>query len=47
MRGLRREIVSVGPGRQLAWLGLLALTMALAGCRSVSEIGRDCLELVP
>lgn len=23
------------------------LTMALAGCRSVSEIGRDCLELVP
>src|SRR4029079_8406548 len=23
------------------------LTMALAGCRSVSEIDRDCLELVP
>jgi lactate 2-monooxygenase len=23
------------------------LTMALAGCRSVSEIERDCLELVP
>ena len=38
MRGLRREIVSVGPGRQLAWLGLLALTMALAGC-ATSSVG--------
>jgi hypothetical protein len=36
MRGLRREIVPVGPCRLLAWLGLLALTMGLAGCATSS-----------
>jgi len=36
MRGLFRGIVPVGPGRLLAWLGLLALTMGLAGCATSS-----------
>ena len=36
MRGLFRGIVPVGPCRLLAWLGLLALTMGLAGCATSS-----------